>query len=150
MGRLVANLLLLARGDDGRAIDRRAVELDTLLLDIAQHAHIQARGVTVAIGHEDQAVVCGDADLLRQLALNLVGNALTYTPAGGHVEVSLFVADGWARLSVRDTGQGIAAKDLERIFERFYRVDRARSRHTGGAGMGAADLTQAYFDRWLR
>ncbi len=138
MGRLVANLLLLARGDDGRAIDRRPVELDALLLEVAQHAHTLAQGVTVAIGHEDQAVVWGDADLLKQLALNLVDNALTYTPAGGHVELSLFVADGWARLSVRDSGPGIAAEDLERIFERFYRVDRARSRHTGGGGLGLA------------
>jgi len=138
MGRLVANLLLLARGDEGRAIDRRPVELDALLLEVAQHAHTRARGVTVTIGHEDQAVVWGDADLLKQLALNLVDNALTYTPAGGHVELSLFVADGWARLSVRDTGPGIAAADLGRIFERFYRVDLARSRHTGGAGLGLA------------
>lgn len=138
MGRLVTNLLLLARGEEGRALDRQPVELDVLLLEVAQHAHALAHGVTVAIGHEDQAVVCGDADLLKQLVLNLVDNALTYTPAGGRVELSLFVVAGWARLAVRDTGPGLAADDLAHIFERFYRVDRARSRHSGGAGLGLA------------
>ena len=140
MGRLVANLLLLARGDEARAIDRRPVELDVLLLEVARQARAPAaaRGVTVALGHEDQAAAWGDADLLKQLLLNLVDNAVAYTPPGGRVELSLDVDGAQARLSVRDTGPGIAAADLERIFERFYRLDEARTRRSGGAGLGLA------------
>ncbi len=139
MGRLVANLLLLARGDEARTIDRRVVELDVLLLEAARQvrAPAAARGVTVALGHEDQAAL-GDADLLKQLLLNLVDNAVAYTPPGGRVELALDVDDDQARLSVRDTGPGIAAADLERIFERFYRLDEARTRRSGGAGLGLA------------
>ncbi len=140
MGRLVANLLLLARGDEARAIDRRPVELDVLLLETARQARAPAaaRGVTVALGHEDQASAWGDADLLKQLLLNLVDNAVAYTPPGGRVELSLDVDGAQARLSVRDTGPGIPAADLERIFERFYRLDEARTRRSGGAGLGLA------------
>ena len=138
MGRLVANLLLLARGDEARAIARRPVELDVLLLEVARQARALAQGVSVTIGHEDQALVLGDADLLKQLLLNLVDNALTYTPPGGHVDLALYVADGHTRLAVRDTGPGIAPDELTRIFERFYRLDRARSRRSGGAGLGLA------------
>jgi signal transduction histidine kinase len=138
MGRLVANLLLLARGDEARTIDRRPVELDVLLLEVVRQARALAQGVSVTLSHEDQALVRGDADLLKQLLLNLVDNALTYTPPGGQVALALSVADGHARLAVQDTGPGIAPADLARIFERFYRLDRARSRRSGGAGLGLA------------
>src|SRR5205823_14510144 len=83
-------------------------------------------------------VVLGDADLLKQLVLNLVDNAITYTPPGGHIDLSLYVADGHARLAVRDTGPGIPPAEVARIFERFYRLDRARTRRSGGAGLGLA------------
>src|ERR671935_47896 len=132
------NLLLLARGDEARTIDRRPVELDVLLLEVARQARTLAQGVSVTIGHEDQALVRGDVDLLKQLLLNLVDNALTYTSPGGQVTLALSVADGQARLAVQDTGPGIAPADLARIFERFYRLDRARSRRSGGAGLGLA------------
>jgi heavy metal sensor kinase len=138
MGRLVANLLLLARGDAARAIDQRPVELDVLLLEVARQARALAQGVTVTISHEDQVLVLGDADLLKQLLLNLVDNALTYTPPGGHIDLALSVVDGQARLAVHDTGIGIAPGELSHIFERFYRLDQARSRHSGGAGLGLA------------
>jgi heavy metal sensor kinase len=138
MARLVANLLLLARGDEARAIARRPVELDVLLLEVARQARTLAQGVSVTLRHEDQALVRGDADLLKQLLLNLVDNALTYTPPGGHVDLALHVADGHARLAVRDTGPGIAPAELAHIFERFYRLDQARTRRSGGAGLGLA------------
>src|SRR5919201_4041999 len=105
---------------------------------MARQAHALAQDVSVTISHEDQALVRGDADLLKQLLLNLVDNALTYTPPGGHVDLALYVADGQARLAVQDTGPGIAPAELTRIFERFYRLDRARSRRSGGAGLGLA------------
>jgi len=138
MGRLVANLLLLARGDVARTIDQRPVALDVVLREVAWQARLLAKGVAITIVHKDQVVVRGDADLLKQLLLNLVDNAIAYTPPGGRVEIALAAADGAARLSISDTGPGIAPEDLERIFARFARLDHARTRQSGGAGLGLA------------
>ena len=138
MGRLVANMLLLARGDDAFRIDRRPVEMDTLLLEVARQGRVLAQEIEVVIGQIDQAVALGDADLLKQLLLNLVDNALTHTPPGGRVELALAIAGAEVYLAVSDTGPGIAPAELQRIFERFYRPDRTRSRRSGGAGLGLA------------
>ena len=78
----------------------------------------------------------GDADRLKQLFLNLVENAIKYTPTDGHVTVSLEREGAEAIVVVRDDGVGIGANDLPRVFERFYRADPARSRDPGGSGLG--------------
>ena len=113
------------------------MELDTLLLDIYRQAQLMAAGVTVHLGAEDQALVQGDADRLHQLLLNLVVNGLKYTPAGGEVTLGMRRHDGWAEVTVADTGIGIPAEDLPHIFERFYRADPSRGR-SGGSGLGLA------------
>lgn len=143
MSRLVSDLLLLARVDAGVRLDRKPVEMDTLLLDIYRQARVMSNGVEVQLDHEDQAVVLGDADRLRQLLLNLVDNALKYTPAGGQVMLSLFNEGQRVRVVVADTGVGIPADDLQPgahgvplIFDRFYRSDPTRSRARGGTGLG--------------
>jgi signal transduction histidine kinase len=135
MSRLVADLLLLAQADAGLKLELQPVELDTLLLEAYRHAQSHAQGVKVRLGDEDQALVMGDADRLRQLLRNLVDNALKYTPAG-EVTLSLLCEAGWVRVSVADTGIGIAPEDIPHIFERFYRSDKARTRGRGGAGLG--------------
>ncbi|OQA43584.1 MAG: putative sensor histidine kinase TcrY [Chloroflexi bacterium ADurb.Bin325] len=137
MRRLVADLLLLAQADTGLKLYRQPVELDTLLLDVYRQAQVMARntGVAVRLGAEDQAIVEGDADRLRQLLLNLADNAIKYTPAGGEVTLTLHRDDGWVAVSVTDTGVGIGPEDLPHIFERFYRADRSRAR-PGGSGLG--------------
>jgi signal transduction histidine kinase len=95
--------------------------------------------VQLQIGEIDQAVVNGDRDRLKQLLLNLVSNAIKFTPEGGRVTLGLSRAAGnWARLVVTDTGVGIPPAELPFIFERFYRVDKARTRSAGGAGLGLA------------
>jgi two-component system, OmpR family, sensor kinase len=141
MSRLLSDLLLLAQsGDAGAsAIQRTPVELDTLLLDVYRQACVMAAPrdgqLKVTLGDEDQALVEGDPDRLKQLLLNLVENAIKYTPSG-EVRLSLLKQDDKVGLRVSDTGMGIPAEDLPHIFERFYRVDKARSREKGGAGLG--------------
>jgi two-component system, OmpR family, sensor kinase len=141
MSRIVADLLLLARMDAGVELDLAPVELDTLVLDVYRQAQVMGHGAEVRLGHEDQAVVHGDVDRLRQLLLNLVDNALTYTPPDGRVTLSLYNTGSWVRVVVADTGVGISPEDLRPgpsgvplIFERFYRADPARFR--GGTGLG--------------
>ena len=138
MSRLVGDLLLLAQADSGNLpLARRPVELDTLLLEVCSEVQVLAGSVAVGIGEIDQAVVTGDRDRLKQVILNLVSNALKFTPDGGRVTMGLARAAGeWARLTVTDTGVGIPPQELPHLFERFYRVDKARSRALGGAGLG--------------
>jgi heavy metal sensor kinase len=144
MSRLVGDLLLLAQAESGNLPwVSQPVELDTLLLEVFREAQVLSTGVQVAIGEIDQAQVMGDRDRLKQLILNLVSNALKYTPEGGRVTLGLGRASGnWARLTVSDTGVGIPPDELPHIFERFYRVDRSRARAEGGTGLGLAIVKQ--------
>ncbi len=138
MQRLVQDLLLLAQADAGVKVRRDVVELDTLVLDVYRHARVTQSSVKVSLGAEDQAQVLGDADRLKQLLLNLVDNAIKYTPAGGEVKISLERDADWVCVTIADTGVGIPAQDVSKIFNRFYRVDKARSREKGGTGLGLA------------
>jgi two-component system OmpR family sensor kinase len=138
MGRLVNDLLFLAQADSGLKLYHQPVEVDTLLLEVYRQAQVMAQDVTVRLGAEDQALVSGDGDRLRQLLLNLVDNALKHAPAGsGEVTLTLRRGGGWVRVGVEDNGAGIAPEDLPHIFERFYRADPSRSR-SSGSGLGLA------------
>ena len=134
--RLVADLLALARADAGAPLRRRPVELDRVLLDAFQQVRHLADGKRLTVAALEPVTVEGDADQLKQLVLALVDNALKYTPSAGQVALGLGKRDGAAELTVRDTGIGIQAEDLPRVFERFYRADPARGRDPGGTGLG--------------
>lgn len=136
LSRLVSDLLLLAQMDAGLELERRPVELDTLLLEVYREAKLLAPALEIRLGEEDQVSLLGDRDRLKQLLLNLVQNAVDHTPDGGQVTLSLRRERGWAYLSVADTGSGIPPEELPHIFERFYRVEKGRRR--GGAGLGLA------------
>jgi two-component system OmpR family sensor kinase len=138
MSRLVSDLLLLARQDAGVPIAKHPVELDTLLLEVYRQAQVVARGIKVTLGAEDQAIIIGDRDRLKQVLLNLVDNAIKYTPQGGEVTLSLTKDSTWVKIAVQDTGIGIAPDHIPNLFDRFYRVDKARSRDAGGSGLGLA------------
>ena len=138
MGRLVADLLVLARADTGQSVDRRRLALDTLVLEVYEQGLTLADGVDVTIGEFEQVEIEGDPDRLKQLALNLVDNAIRYTQAGGTVTIDLVRRGSGAMLRVHDTGPGIPSEHLPRVFERFYRVDTLRSRSADGTGLGLA------------
>lgn len=137
MTRLVGDLLLLAQADSGRLpLQESAVDLDTLIVDVYHQTKVLSQTVRVRLLPPEPVRVKGDPDRLKQVLLNLVTNALKYTPDGGEVVLSLTVEGGYAFLRVSDTGIGIPKDDLPYIFERFYRVDKARARQVGGAGLG--------------
>ncbi len=143
--RLVGDLLLLAQAESGKMpLDMRTIDLDTVLLEVFQQMRILAgERLQVKLVDIDQVEVIGDRDRLKQVLLNLVGNAIKYTPAGGQVLLSLGKQNDQARLLVRDTGPGIPAQDLPHIFERFYRAEKSRTRSSGGGfGLG---LSIAYW-----
>lgn len=133
MSRIVADLLLLSQADAGLTLRMQPVELDTIILDVFRQARVTANGVNLQLGHEDQAVVQGDADRLKQLLLNLVTNAIKHTPNGGFVTLSLFREPEWVRITVADTGRGITSTALPHIFERFY---RGEDNDQKGVGLG--------------
>lgn len=137
MIRLVGDLLLLAQADSGHLpLEEREVDLDTLMIEVYKQAKLLTESVKVRLLMPEPARVKGDADRLKQVLLNLVTNAIKYTPAGGEVILSLTVEGGYAFMRVTDTGIGIPKEDLPYIFERFYRVDKARDRSIGGVGLG--------------
>ena len=137
MSRLVGDLLVLAQADAGTLpLAHAPVEVDTLLLEVLREAQVLAGNVKLGLGEIDQAVVIGDRDRLKQILLNLVSNALKFTPEGGRVTLGLALVNEWVRVTITDTGLGIPPEELPRIFDRFYRVDKARSRTLGGAGLG--------------
>jgi heavy metal sensor kinase len=138
--RLAEDLLLLSRATAGPESPRARVELEPLVLEVAEAgARLgKARGVVVHVGQAAPLAALGDTGALRRALLNLVENGVKYTPPGGRVEVSVAAADGEAVLAVEDTGPGIDPVDAPRIFEPFVRLDTARARESGGAGLGLA------------
>ncbi len=137
MTRLVGDLMLLARADTGGLpIQQQLVQLDTLFLDVYRQVRSIDQKVHISLEEVDQVGVLGDSDRLKQLILNLVDNAIKYTPTGGRVMMGLSKSDGRAQLVVQDTGIGIPPEDLPHIYDRFYRVDKARTRAQGGSGLG--------------
>ena len=147
MGLLVEDMLLLARLDEHRPMARAPVDLLVLAADAVTDAAAVDPGRPVELGEpHDAVVVLGDEARLRQVVVNLVGNALVHTPEGTRVVVGVDARpqDGdppatlqqWAVLEVADEGPGLSAEESERVFERFYRADPARSRSRGGTGLG--------------
>ncbi len=141
LGHLISNLLSLARSDENQVLlEREPVRLDLLVVDVAAITEPLAAegGINMEVLMHEPATVLGDEVRLIQVLMNLIDNALTYTTAGGKVTLEVVVQSNNASLTVRDTGIGIAEEHLEHIFERFYRVDSARSRAAGGTGLGLA------------
>jgi len=137
LSRIISDLLDLSRLE-GETAERTEVRFDRLVVDEAerQRAPAEAAGLSLKVGSNIRVVVRGSARDLALMTRNLVQNAIQYTRAGGSIEVSVDAEGDQAILKIRDSGLGIPSRDQRRIFERFYRVDRARSRETGGTGLG--------------
>jgi heavy metal sensor kinase len=138
--RLAEDLLLLSRSTAGPTATRQPVDLEALSLEALELGVRlgKGKGVTVRLGATAPAMAQGDAGVLRRALLNLVDNAVKYTPAGGSVVISLERTREGATLVVEDTGIGIDPADASRIFDPFVRLDAGRSRDTGGSGLGLA------------
>jgi heavy metal sensor kinase len=140
--RLVESLLTLTRAESGRIQPtREVVDLGELAANVVDHLRVLAEEKDQHLAVDVRALVRLECDsaILRQGLINLLDNAIKYTPTKGSIEVRVGeIASGEVAVEVKDTGPGIAAPDRDRIFERFYRVDAARSRESGGLGLGLA------------
>jgi two-component system OmpR family sensor kinase len=163
MGLLVEDLLILARMDAQRPLELRPVDL----LELAGEAVHNARALAAQKGTPDRAIelqlgdapedadwggfeILGDRARLQQVLANLIGNALTHTPADAKVTVRLIPDVDIVRLEVADTGPGLPPDAADRVFERFYRTDKSRTRASGGTGLGlsiVASLVEAHGGR---
>ncbi len=145
MSGLADSMLQLARLDSGMAhMERDIVDLSETAAVIARRVAARAAelGLTVTLNAGTQQCVLGDSLLIHQAALALVDNALKYTRAGGTVMLEVRADDATVEFRVRDTGEGIAAEHLAHLGKRFYRVDKARSRSLGGAGLGLSIVSR--------
>ena len=138
MRRLVNDLLLLAQSDTAQVIGHAPVQLDRLVEETVAMTARQTHDHPMHVQVEAPVVVIGDQERLTQLLRNLLENATHHTPSGTAIDVRLRRANGCAQLSVADTGPGIPQEHLARIWDRFYRVDKARSRAFGDSGLGLA------------
>lgn len=143
MALMVEDLLELARLDEGRPMTLTPCDLKLLAHDAAANTHALDPERPVSVtgiegGSPASAWVLADENKMRQVLANLTVNAVHHTPPGTAVEIAVGTADGEAAIEVRDHGPGVSEDALERIFERFYRVDPSRSRASGGTGLGLA------------
>lgn len=142
MSRIIDDLLILSRLESSAvSLDSAPVDMADLIRSTLKGCLKQASDKSITISSdlpETLPGVMGDRDRLEQVVVNLLDNAIKYTPAGGEVSISAADLGGEVRVDVTDTGIGIPEDDISRIFERFYRVDKARSRALGGTGLGLA------------
>ena len=138
MTRIVDDLLQVSMLDAQQTMEQEPVELHALLEEVRQSAKVTAGNRDVKLRNGQFVTVMGNREQLRGALINLVDNAIKYTPDGGSISISLDKEDRWAKLHVVDSGIGIPSHETKLIFDRFYRVDKARSRAKGGTGLGLA------------
>ncbi len=142
LSRLIDELLNLSRIEDPKfVLNRQHVDMANLIKRTAAMFKHRAKEKNIAIKIEiadNLPVVQGDPDMLRQVLINLMDNAFNYTQPGGQIRASAVFEHGELKVDVQDNGMGISPENLSRLFERFYRVDKARSRELGGTGLGLA------------
>jgi heavy metal sensor kinase len=146
MIRLIGSLLTLARADARQIpVSRESVDLGRLVTDAVEQIRPAAvdKAIALNVSSNGDIRLRADQDLILQLMLNLLDNSVKYTPRGGSIDLSCRAEGSHAEVTVADTGSGIPAEHLPHIFDRFYRVDKARTRAEGGAGLGLS------ISRWI-
>jgi len=142
MTRLVKDLLTLSQLDSSKIIERRKkFDLSQLISSVVEKLSISAKttGHRIKLDVKMSSPICfGEPDAIEQVLTNIISNAVKYTPGGGKIDIKCYGDFSKAYITVQDSGIGIPESDLPRIFERFYRVDKARSRQSGGTGLGLA------------
>jgi len=139
LNRLTSDLLLLARFEVRPQVQPgERLDLGELLRGLGElfEALAEEKGISLEVAAWDSIQTSGDRALLQQAFANVIHNAIQYTPGGGQVKVTCEREGAWVRVSVQDTGVGIPEQDLPHVFKRFYRVEKSRSRDTGGSGLG--------------
>ncbi|MEM6526849.1 MAG: HAMP domain-containing sensor histidine kinase [Chloroflexota bacterium] len=143
MSRMVSDLLLLARADyGGMKLDLNPIDLDTIIMGTMQEAesiiHVRGDDLTVKLGRFEPMRINGNPDRIKQLLLNLVSNAIKFTPDGGEIKLSLTEEGEYAVMRVSDTGIGIPEEDIPLVFDRFYQAEssRANTEKDSGTGLG--------------
>jgi two-component system, OmpR family, phosphate regulon sensor histidine kinase PhoR len=137
---LIQDLLDLSKSEQGFHLDVQQINLDDLVKETIEILLPKAekKNIKLNLSVSGNPIMDGDVPRLKQIIINLVSNSLTYTPADGSVSVNVEEKKEHVKLTVKDTGIGIKESEIPRIFERFYRVDKARSRNSGGTGLGLA------------
>ena len=138
MEKIVERLLFLSSADRGEIeLSYTSIDLKNLMEQVCSQFQVLAREkhIQIELIVKDPVFIMGDELLLRELLLNLVQNAMTYTPAGGEVKLILEMEEGRIKISVSDTGAGIPEHEIPRIFDRFYQVDKSRSSQGSGLGL---------------
>jgi signal transduction histidine kinase len=138
LGRLVKDLLALARGDAQQELNLEPVALHDVIHESLRHAKHLSQTHRFELGEITHCSALADYDRLKQLMLIFLENAVKYTPSGGWIKVSLTCDSEWAEIRVQDSGIGIAAENIPHVFELFYRAEKGRSRGNdpGGTGLG--------------
>ena len=139
MSKVLEDLFVLSRSDENQVLlNYKRMDLRDMVEEVCRHAEILAeeKDISIVIAFLEQVKINGDEVRLRQMVWNILHNGIKYTQPGGELKVSLLEESGFALLSIQDTGIGIPEKDLPFIFDRFYRVDKARSKDEGGSGLG--------------
>ena len=139
MSRVLEDLLILSKGDEGKvSLEKEPVELGSIVEEVSRQGEIFAdeKEVKIILAYLEPVTILGDAHRLKQMVWILLHNAVKFTPSVGEIKITLQDLDDTVYFTIRDTGIGIPEQDLPKIFDRFYRVDKARSRMDGGSGLG--------------
>ena len=139
MSRVLEDLLILSKGDEGKvSLEKEPVELGSIVEEVSRQGEIFAdeKEVKIILAYLEPVTILGDAHRLKQMVWILLHNAVKFNPSGGEIKITLQDLDDTVYFTIRDTGIGIPEQDLPKIFDRFYRVDKARSRMDGGSGLG--------------
>ena len=145
MSKVLEDLFVLSKSDENQvSLDCKQMDLKVLLEEVCKHAEVLAeeKNIQINIAFLEPIEIKGDEVRLRQMVWNVLQNGIKYTPRGGELKISLQNEDEFALLTIQDTGIGIPEEDLPLIFNRFYRVDKARSRDEGGSGLGLSICRQ--------